>query len=361
MLDTSSALPSTPDEITPAWLAHALSIEHPGITVTSLETTRIIWGAATKVMLEVTYAGPGADELPRQLCVKAGLDRRLDAVSDDAIHLTEALFYGDLRHRFETSAPRSYYAATDAEGRTGLIILEDLAAQGAVFVDPGEALTPDQVADGLTHQATWHAVTWGATPETLPGVRVGSITRQAAKLFFRQDYWDRHFAQPEVPHYPDRLDDPELLKRVFRGLWAHDDARVHCFLHGDAHVGNTYLRAGGGLGFIDWQCYGLGPWSYDVAYFVSGALTVADRRASEIDLLRHYLDVLAAQGGPRLDFDEAWRDYANHLVHGLIWTMTPTLMQPIERTQTMSERHVTAVEDHDAVFGSGLLGAASAR
>ncbi|MGH3492947.1 MAG: phosphotransferase [Sciscionella sp.] len=361
MLDVCAALPRLPEEITAEWLTGAFRTRYPGITVEELGITGIVWGSATKVLLEATYSGGQGERPPSRLCLKAGLDRRLDKVADDAIHTLEARFYGELRDLFETSAPRSYYAATDETGKQGLIVLEDLAAQDVRFVDPGDALAVDQVASGLRKQAVWHAATWGKSAGDLPGVSVGSIMRQAAKMFFREDYWDSYFARADVPRYPEKLQDPAVLYRAFKAMWTEDDVSTHCFQHGDAHAGNTFIRPGDDVGFVDWQCFCFGPWSYDVAYFISGALTVADRRAHEEALLRYYLEELAAAGGPRLDFDGAWPDYVRHLVQGLTWTMTPAVMQPVERTRVMSERHVAAVEDHDAVFGRNKLGVRSGR
>ncbi|MFC9551342.1 phosphotransferase [Rhodococcus sp. NPDC056960] len=349
MLDTSDFQPSAPDEITAAWLTGVLRLQNPTLTVEHLEVTKIIWGTATKVLLEATYSGQPDVPLSRNLCVKGGLDRRLDNVSDDAIHTMEARFYGELRHLFESSAPECYYAGVDRTGGKGLIVLEDIAAAGSTFVEPGDVLTVDQVASGLSHQAKWHAATWGKTAADLPGVGVGSITRKAAKLFYREKYWNSHFAQEGAPQYPAELQNPDLLYRAFKKVWESDDVAVHSLQHGDAHLGNTFLRPDGDLGFIDWQCYCFGPWSYDVALFLSGALSVEDRRSSERDLLRGYLDQLAAAGGPRITFDEAWADYVRHLVHGLMWTMTPKVMQPFERSRIMSDRYVTAVMDHGAV------------
>ena len=352
MLDVSASLPSSPEGITAEWLGRVLGTRFPAVTVEKLRISRILWGTATKVLLDVTYAGRPGGPVPTNLCLKAGLDDRLQKVSSDAIHAMEARFYGQLRDRLDTPAPRSYYASVDEAGRTGLVILEDLTAAGCRFVEPGDVLTPDQVACGLGHQARWHAATWGTTPADLPGVKVGSMTRKAAKLFFREDYWDAHFAQEDVPRYPQHLQDPHTLYQAFQALWAYDDGVVHCFQHGDAHLGNAFVRPGGDLGFVDWQCYCLGPWSYDVAYFISGALTISDRRAHEAGLLRYYLDQLALAGGPRISFDDAWRDYVRHLVHGLIWTMTPKVMQPAERSRVMSDRHVAAVEDHGVITGA---------
>jgi hypothetical protein len=87
----------------------------------------------------------------------------------------------------------------------------------------------------------------------------------------------------------------------------------------------------------------------DVAYFIGGSLTVADRRASERDLVAHYLRALATPGGPRYTVDDVWLDYRRHHLHGFLWAMTGALMQPRERVAAMAERPVQAIEDHNSV------------
>ncbi|OOL33062.1 hypothetical protein GQ85_03550 [Rhodococcus rhodochrous] len=234
MLDVSASLPSSPEEITSEWLTRVLRTRNPSLQVENLEIKKIIWGTATKVLLEATYSGESDTTVSRNLCIKGGLDRRLDEVSNDAIHTMEARFYGQLRHLFESSAPESYYAGINEVGDKGLVILEDIGVTGSTFVEPGDILTVEQVAKGLAHQAKWHAATWGKTAADLPGVGVGSITRKAAKFFFREKYWNSHFAKEGAPQYPAELQDPELLYASLKSLWAADDAAVHALQHGDA-------------------------------------------------------------------------------------------------------------------------------
>ena len=59
-------------------------------------------------------------------------------------------------------------------------------------------------------------------------------------------------------------------------------------LHGDPHIGNTYVLPGDEVGFLDWQVVRRGNWSQDVGYFLVSALTVADRRESEPELIEAY-------------------------------------------------------------------------
>lgn len=99
----------------------------------------------------------------------------------------------------------------------------------------------------------------------------------------------------------------------------------------------------------DWQGVCIAPPMDDVAYFIGGSLSVADRRTHERDLLKLYLDAAAAAGGPPVDADAAWLDYRRHHLHGFLWSLTGPRMQPRERVFAMSERHVAAIEDHETL------------
>ncbi len=133
-------------------------------------------------------------------------------------------------------------------------------------------------------------------------------------------------------------------------MWRRDDAYgTPCVAHADAHVGNTYHDAGGAPRFIDWQSVCLAPAIDDVSYFIGGALSIENRRQSERSLLKHYLDLLAGNGGPRLSFDEAWLGYRAHCIHGFLWVVTPPTMQTPERVAAMAARYVGAMEDHDVL------------
>jgi hypothetical protein len=344
----ASDLPMRPEDITAPWLGTALSLGSGlDVTVTEAVIDHIVWGTTTKVLISATYDRP--TELPRHLCVKGGFDADVRNLSATEILVMEARFYGNLSQRYHTSAPNSFYAGVSSDGDQGIVIMEDLASAGARFLEPGDTMAVDQVAAALARQARWHAATWGLGNADLGDVPIGSQTRHAVKFFFREPNWSEHFSRSGAPALPQDLQDCGVLYRAYQKLWRLDDASVHCLLHGDAHVGNTFLDTTGDPHFVDWQCYCRGPWAYDVGYFVSGALDVANRRAREADLLRHYLAELHGHGGPAIPWDEAWRDYGRHQLHGLLWSVTPAAMQPLERSRTMSERHVTACLDHEAL------------
>src|SRR6185436_436410 len=87
-------------------------------------------------------------------------------------------------------------------------------------------------------------------------------------------------------------------------------------IHGDAHVGNLYLDAGGQPCFVDWQLVQRGPWYLDVGYHIASTLPVDVRRRTEDDLLRHYLDCLNSRGVDAPDGEAARQAIRGGILHG---------------------------------------------
>ncbi|WP_448503821.1 oxidoreductase family protein [Mycolicibacterium thermoresistibile] len=97
--------------------------------------------------------------------------------------------------------------------------------------------------------------------------------------------------------------------------------------------------------FLDWQTVCLAPWADDVAYFLVGILDVERRRSHEVELLRHYLEVLSA-GVPHVPtFEDAWRAYREHHLHGLMFALCPADMQPPDVCTPMGQRYGAAALD----------------
>jgi hypothetical protein len=96
-----------------------------------------------------------------------------------------------------------------------------------------------------------------------------------------------------------------------------------------------------------------GPWYLDVGYHIAAALTVADRRSREDDLVRHYLDELRAAGAARgTDItmptpNEVRLGIRLGVLYGFYhWGITVMVDRPI--TGALLHRLGTAVADHDA-------------
>ena len=151
---------------------------------------------------------------------------------------------------------------------------------------------------------------------------------------------------------PVELRDPQRLVDVYRAtaaaLSAAESTSPWCVIHGDPHLGNLFLDADGLPCLLDWQLVQRGMWYVDVGYHIASTLTVEDRRTSERDLLRHYLECLAELGVEPPPRDAAWRALSRGIVHGFyLWSIT-TQVEP-GLIEILLRRLATAAADHDAL------------
>jgi hypothetical protein len=308
-------------------------------------------GTNRRARFGVTYrAGNG----PASVFVKAESDvpgrREIHARNGNLFN--EALLYGanvDLPREH----PTAYAALVDEANLDYVIVMEDLSTRDA---DPRHALqpfSPDQVANGLRGLARLHSRYWErVTGET--GLE-----------------WVQPFAPTEGLLRPMRKAMPHGLKRAYdllpdgvRSLtgdvivddvWAAYLAALttgpQTLLHGDPHIGNTYVAGDGEIGFLDWQVVRSGNWSHDVGYFVQSALTEADRRRCERDLLEEYRNALDVGPSTRPSAAEAWLRYRATPVHGLtMWIVT--LLSDVhatERSRELARRYAAAFAELDTM------------
>jgi hypothetical protein len=112
--------------------------------------------------------------------------------------------------------------------------------------------------------------------------------------------------------------------------------------------GNTFMK-GRKVGFVDFQCPCIGSALDDVSYFLAWALSVADERKFEKELVQSYLEALEEASGSHLEIEDIWKDYRMHMVHGFMWILTGPSMHPKASVDAMSERCVAAIEDYRSI------------
>lgn len=334
--------------LAPEWLTAMLQLRHPGVEVTATEVTEHLETVATKVRFHLTYAGD-PQGAPQDMCAKGYFNEANHGMVAGTI--TEALFYLDVQSSLPVRTPPCVHAARDPETGHGLIVMEDLKVAGATFLDPTvgygaeqAAATLDQLA--LLHASTWHAV--NAVPSLLepfsPRLDMLVNIMPAETL---QGLLD----DGRAANVPDDVRRADRLQAAMRAL-ATLEAGAHALVHGDVHTGNIYQFADGKPGIIDWQVAQRGQWAIDVAYHTTAVLEPDVRAASEVSLLKHYLERLAAHGGPTIDYDEAWLRYRQHLAYGyFMWGITRRVVRPV--IEDLTRRLSQAVADHDSF---GLLG-----
>lgn len=313
-LESDEPLPRVVENITPAWLSKIL-----GTKVDALKVHEIIHGTGTNVLIEVTYKknhGAPKQFPPTRLCVKGGFNPQiLDMLpSLFAVYRLEAEFY----HHIAPLIPGlrlipTQWCGTDppaagARGQ-GIVVMQDAKAAGCTFGDPLRTWPAARVRAGLEQLARLHARTWGAREREFPGVPRGFGLRDVITSMMSAENWALRFGDPAVrpPAVPRALwGGRERVVRAMRAMWDSVDPRMVCLVHGDTQIGNTFVDAHGQPGFLDWQGVHVNSGLHDVTYFMTGALTVEERRAHERELFGFYLLELHRAGGPRFEVEDVW-------------------------------------------------------
>jgi hypothetical protein len=207
----------------------------------------------------------------------------------------------------------------------------------------------DQVASGVRGLARMHSRFWGERLDTYPTLS----WLEPFVAFEGMQYAPLHIAH-------ERLGDTvasEVLALsgtdLFVDIWARYigtlTRSVQTLLHGDPHIGNTYVLPNDDVGFLDWQMARRGNWSLDLGYFLQGALTIEDRRAGERDLLNEYRGALDLPADELPSADEVWLRYRASVAHGLaIWMATLSggdAWQGADICLALAQRYGTAFVD----------------
>lgn len=352
---TRMKLPLSLDEVTPEWLNEALSVRFPGVRIKSVVRDRERAGTSTSARFSLEYASRGnAGDAPDAVYIKGGFDdvmrRRVWAAL-----IQEARFYAELGPEVPVNIPTAYFAGIDEDVKQGVLILEDMTARNVKFGHITQVIPLDTVAAIVEGQAKLHARFWGD-----PRLEAYRDWVQPQRLFvkyvYREKHWDHVHERQYAPMLRKILPSREFTLRAQDRLWEINDAKVPVLLHGDCHVGNLFFEPDGSPGFMDWQCTFPGAPGHDHAEMFLAALTTADRRRSERDLLKHYRSVLVASGVKDApSFDELFLSYRQNIMHTMGFSVfNPYDMQTVEVTDMAAIRSLEAAEDLDMIGALGM-------
>jgi hypothetical protein len=355
---TQPAAPTVPlldetGQIDAAWMTAALADSFPGVAVGSVACRPIGAGnVSDTVHVAIKYrARPeGAPDAvvakfrPRSPAIHA------HGLGSGAYH-REIGGYRAISERRACRIPRLFHV--DGDETNINLVIEDLTT-----ATPGDQLTgcgPAEAEAVLTQLARLHAAFFPMDPSTAP--------KWPIRMADAADYWTPTIEQgaaTALQRYRGQLSDAELetvaaTGELVRPWFLLPQPRLS-LTHGDPRVDNVLFEpADGGWGavLIDWQVTGLRNPMYDVGYFLSGSLTVSDRRAHERRLLAHYRSEFAA-AGRTYPTDEAVEDYRTQVMSGLMTTTGAIAVLPdVEQVNTLIlallERNCAAVSDWDAV------------
>ncbi|MDZ4269516.1 MAG: phosphotransferase, partial [Mycobacterium sp.] len=256
--------------------------------------------------------------------------KAVDPDHADLVALTSGLYH---EPRLFSSAvtlpldhPAVYTAIIDEDRRDFLMIMEDVVSRGADPRDSTRPMTVEQAAAGVRGLARLHSEFWGDRLTGNP--TLGWVEPFVA--FEGLEYAPLHIAHERlgdtVPAEIIGLSGTELFVDIWAryiGSLTAESLSTPTLLHGDPHIGNTYVLPDETVGFLDWQMVRRGGFSLDLGYFLQGALTVEDRRASERDLTLEYRDALRLPADEMPSAEDIWLGYRASVAHGLaIWMAT---------------------------------------
>lgn len=324
-------VPRSHDDLNGEYLTRVLCAHTPGAKVLAFDIGAPNEGTTSRRGLTVHYNDEGkAAGLPTALFAKSspkwlsrlmvGLLGALDS---------ETTFYNFIRPQLDIEAPYGYHAVFDRSSARSMILLEDISrTRGAVFCNPAHFEIDRPLAETMIAQmATYHGTFWESDRLQAPKLHwmpssLGWQQRGNAGVNFRS----RSLVglKRAADYVPSQLLDRrnEIYPAFMRSLEINITG-PQTLLHSDVHLGNWFMTSERIMGQYDWQAIVRGGWALDVAYALTSALPVDDRRAWERDLLELYIDRLAAAGAPTLNFADAFLAYRQQMFHALVfWLYT---------------------------------------
>lgn len=299
-----------PEDFTTRWLDGVLRL--PEGSVTRSEVREIDHGTSLRVRLEIFHGDTSTSVFIKQTPTRKPA-RLFNAVTRLCQH--EVHFYTHLADQIDC-APTAL--AAEWHGLTGrsTLVLPDLGGEGYEFLDVADHATADQAALAVEAMAGLHRRFWG---DTSFDPRGEYLPRNTASPFITPLLCRYLGGAPAAiaGQLPSAFTaELQVLRTHAQAMPALFDSFDQTLVHNDSHQGNMAYRDDRVL-LLDWQACCVGSAVKDFAYFMASSDS-AMRRASERELLQHYLDVLAAGDGPAIAWDDAWRAYRILVITGFI-------------------------------------------
>lgn len=337
----------------------------PGAAVESFDVLDTTSGTTNRHRLRIRWNAIGTDAgLPGSAFIKStalvGRNRALSAVL--RMTSSELDFYRLVREEVPSVAPKAY-AMVDGNGGRFLLLLEDLGASGGVAPSLADELGLAHFEALIDSLAILHATFW-ETPRFALDLRWVKKQRERAgypllTALFKACRRTVLRSDRTIPAPIQRL--TQLLSRESGTLARLFEQGPRTFAHGDTHAGNSFARADGTAGFLDWQVVHQVHGVRDVVYMLGVSMPTELRRSHERALITRYVTRMAERGVRDLDEVGAWELYRIFAVDAWDAVVTtaafPGLQAP-EVVESAFRRGLATVADLDTL---GAVEAALAR
>lgn len=291
----------------------------------------------------------------RTLFSLIGIFQKYFPQAPDAMYEIESRFYSEIRPELKIEAPQVFGASYDAHTRHFAILMEDLTQRKVKFPSALQVQSLATIKSTLSAMAVLHARFWNS-PEL--GNELDWVpTRFKGGMYpvFDGIGFDMIRYQVDSNQFKQDLIAPigKTVKELWDGMWESQKLLEYgpqTLLHGDTHVGNTYVLSDGESGLLDFQLLVKGNPFIDITYYIITALDAETRKDHERDLISYYLQELEVHGVNAPDTEEAFQDYRLASIWGLVigWLICPPVNYGVEITSANIERTAKAVVDLNA-------------
>jgi aminoglycoside phosphotransferase (APT) family kinase protein len=354
---TSPTIPTAWADVTAEWMNGAIARVHPDARVSDVKVLLEDDGTNRRARFGLSYAtGSG----PETVFVKAEAPAHREVHARNGNLFNEADLYSS-GVVIPVDHPVPYRVVIDRPALDYVIVMEDLAQRGADPRDATRPLTVEQTANGVRSLAALHTAFWDFSGDTRPElawVQTWEPTEGFQYGLRRRVPTGLERAAEVLPDEVARHDGDEIVDLWVRFVSSLTSGPM-TLLHADPHIGNTYVLPDDEVGFLDWEVTRRGNWSQDLGYFLIGALTEDDRRASQDELLNEYLAALDVPAESRPSRDEAWRRYRASAAYALaIWlsTLGTDGWQRREVSLALAQRFAVAFAELDTADALDELG-----
>ena len=365
----SHKMPIVADDLTPALLSELVGELRPGVTVEEVDVMGVRnYGDAdsaksvstsSQVQIHVRYGGVDFDSLPQELLVKMSFPEGRGSSNPelDAEFENEVNFYNRIRPELDIETPLGLGGRYDPISKRFVLLMEDLNPRSPHINSMIDSDNVALVEATLDTFAKLHAFYWESP-------------RFKTDLAWIQDQVDGPLEDMFVRFIHDHIVKElsrEAFKREFvaelgttdaelnagvRTLKLHQATLPQTFLHGDAHLANSYFLPDGTGGVYDWQVSARGYLMHDIGYYLQSAFSVAMRRKQEREMLAFYRDRLCAHGvkePPSLE--DLWLEYRRSMIYGFYmgWLTAPRENYGWEVIVVGNHRTKAACQDHDTM------------
>ncbi len=357
---TAADMPPTYESITPEWLTDVVGGKVAGAKVLSHTLGPVDDGTSNRRRIALVWndAGKQAGLVSKLFCKGTqSLESRYMLGMNEGVQ-AEVNFYNVLYPKLGVIAPPPLFARYDPDTLNSIVVLEDIADQ-VDFCTMDTELTFEHCRSQMRLLAILHSKYYES-----PLLETELSMFSKWETFFRITAFDAGFEDSCIHGFTqaESVIPPRLFAREAE-VWpatlkAADQHEImpRGMTHNDVHLKNWFIRPDGEMGINDWQNSAQGNGSRDLAYAISTAVVPEKRREWERDLLKHYIEQFAANGGPKLDFEVTFKRYRQQLFAALAW-WSGTLgqppdapkMQPPATSLEFIRRTCVAIDDLDAL------------